>query len=101
MYKFRRHFEMNLVEEDDIRSLVWAGKTHAEIASLLQARFRTVKRGFSERNVREYCHVRGIHKPMFHELENRVLQCVSEVGNTLILLYVTSKLADYQSQFFI
>ena len=82
---------MNLVEEDDIRSLVWAGITHAEIAFLLQARFFTVKRGLSERNVWEYCHVRGIHKPKFRELDNIVLPCVSEVGNTLI-----SCLCDWQ-----
>ena len=74
MYKFRRHFEMNLVAEDDIQSLVWAGKTHAEIASLLQPHFRTLKRGLIERNVREYCHVRGIHKSKFRELDNIVLQ---------------------------
>ena len=52
-YDFRRHFAMNLVEEDDIRSLVWVGKTHGEIASWLPAQFSTVQRGFSERNVRE------------------------------------------------
>ena len=89
-YDFRRHFAMNLVEEDDIRSLVWVGETHGEIASLLQAQFSTVQRGFSERNVREYCRVREIRKPRAHELDTIVRQCVSEVGITYIFFVFDS-----------
>ena len=70
---------MDLVEENHIRSLVWAGKTHREIASLLQTQFLFIRRGLSERNVRQYCYKRGIHRPSAADLDNIVRQCVEEV----------------------
>ncbi|KXJ07190.1 hypothetical protein AC249_AIPGENE13490 [Exaiptasia diaphana] len=71
---------MDSIDENYIRSLVWAGKTHREIAGILQAELPSTRRGLSERNVRQYCSKRNIHRQTSFELDQTVRQCVEEVG---------------------
>lgn len=73
---------MESVEEDFVRSLVWAGKTHQEISTILQNQFPAVQRGFSTRSVRRYCSNRNIHQPTVPELDNVVSHCVDQVSSS-------------------
>ena len=70
---------MDAVSQDEVGDLVLAGMTHEKISAVLKNQFPSQHRGLSERSVRRFCAVNGIHKPRGQELDAIVTESVAEV----------------------
>ena len=75
------------MDATEVAEMIMKGMTDRDISHVYESRFPT-RSGFSERSVRRFCKVHGLHKPSGAFLDTIVEESVREVYTHSFYLYV-------------